>query len=70
MFDDQTTREGFWLRTFREQSCVLGPPEHFQSASVEWHMKKLFGLLLVAVAASHLSGAGLIIVGDDKFWEG
>ncbi len=33
-------------------------------------MKKLFGLLLAVCAVSRLSGAGLIIVGDDKFWEG
>ncbi len=33
-------------------------------------MKKLFGLLLAVCAVGRLSAAGLIIVGDDKFWEG
>ncbi len=33
-------------------------------------MKKLFGLLLAVCAVGRVSGAGLIIVGDDKFWEG
>ncbi len=33
-------------------------------------MKNLFGLLLAICAVSRLSGAGLIIVGDEKFWEG
>ena len=33
-------------------------------------MKKLFGLFLVSLAVVRASAAGLIIVGDDKFWEG
>ena len=44
--------------------------EHFLRALVQQNMKKLFGLLLAVCAVSHLAGAGLIIVGDDKFWEG
>jgi Ca-activated chloride channel homolog len=45
--------------------------EHFLFRHVQCGMKTFLGLLLLALGpVSHLNAAGLIIVGDDKFWEG